>query len=358
MLSSTSLSNPGGQAGPFVPPTRCRSFVHQRFLRPVFPICCAFLAATLHAAEPEIRVAKIWDGAPHNAFTDLARFQGQWFCVFRESEAHVGGDGKIRIIVSKDGEQWKSAALVSEEGVDLRDPKLCITPDGRLMLTMGGSIYRGGNTALGRRPRVAFSTNGNEWSDPRVVLGEGDWLWRVTWHAGTAYGVSYASEKDGAWQLTLYRSNNGVAWERVTPLAVPDRPNETTLRFLADGSALALVRREAGDKHGWLGRAKPPYVEWKWQSVGRFIGGPEMLVLPDGRLLAAGRDLAAAGPKTALGFLVDGVWKIDRSLPSGGDTGYPGMVWYEGVVWISYYSSHEGKSAIYLAKLPLDNSSP
>ena len=38
-------------------------------------------------------------------------------------------------------------------------------------------------------------------------------------------------------------------------------------------------------------------------------------------------------------------------LPSGGDTSYPGMVWHNDQLWISYYSSHEEKTSIYLAKV-------
>jgi hypothetical protein len=315
-------------------------------------LCIALLAVAAHAAEPQIAVRKIWDAAPHNAFTDLARFREEWFCVFRESDGHVGGDGKIRVLTSKDGERWESAALLVEEGIDLRDPKLSVTPDARLMLMFGGSVYRGGRTLLGRQPRVAFSKDGREWTAPQRVLAEGDWLWRVTWHDGAAYGVSYTTSADGGSQLTLFRSTDGLAWEKVAPLAVPDRPNETTLRFQSDGHAIALVRREAGDKQGWLGRAMPPYREWSWQPIGRFIGGPNFLVLDDGRLLAAGRDLSPAGPRTALGPLIDGTWKIEKTLPSGSDNSYPGMVWHEGALWLSYYSSHEGKSAIYLARIP------
>ena len=37
-------------------------------------------------------------------------------------------------------------------------------------------------------------------------------------------------------------------------------------------------------------------------------------------------------------------------LPSGGDTSYAGLVLHGGLLWISYYSSHEGKTAVYLAK--------
>jgi hypothetical protein len=34
-----------------------------------------------------------------------------------------------------------------------------------------------------------------------------------------------------------------------------------------------------------------------------------------------------------------------------GDTSYPGMVWHDGLLWIPYYSSHEEKTSIYLARI-------
>src|SRR2546423_6361442 len=90
-------------------------------------LICLNLAASLHSetTSPSLKlisVQKIWHNGQHNAFTDLIRFNDQWFCTFRESEAHVGGNGKIRVLVSKHGEEWRSAALIAEEGIDLRDP--------------------------------------------------------------------------------------------------------------------------------------------------------------------------------------------------------------------------------------------
>jgi hypothetical protein len=41
------------------------------------------------------------------------------------------------------------------------------------------------------------------------------------------------------------------------------------------------------------------------------------------------------------------------ALPSGGDTSYAGPVWHEGLLWVSYYASHEGKTSVYLAKVKL-----
>ena len=31
----------------------------------------------------------------------------------------------------------------------------------------------------------------------------------------------------------------------------------------------------------------------------------------------------------------------------------PGLVWHEGELWVSYYSSHEGSSRIYVARVRL-----
>ena len=52
--------------------------------------CCRLLlvlAAAAACGTPGaklVTVQKIWDQAPHNAFTDLVRFQDQWYCTFRE----------------------------------------------------------------------------------------------------------------------------------------------------------------------------------------------------------------------------------------------------------------------------------
>ena len=46
-----------------------------------------------------IEVRKIWDKAPHNAFTDLIRFKDHWYCAFREGSAHRSNDGKKRAMV-------------------------------------------------------------------------------------------------------------------------------------------------------------------------------------------------------------------------------------------------------------------
>lgn len=328
-------------------------------------------AAMCEAAPPEIvSVEKIWDAGKHNAFTDLIRWHDQWYCTFREADAHVGGDGRLRVLESADGKVWKSAALIGEKGIDLRDPKLSITPDGRLMIVAGGSVYEG-KTLKGRQPRVTFSKDGREWSPTERVLSEGDWLWRVTWHDGKAYGVSYdAAERTSPaakaaaetgkvetgpadWKLKLVRSSDGVHYELITHLDVPGHPNETTLRFLKSGEMVALVRREGGSKMAWIGKSNAPYKDWTWKETKHQVGGPNFILLPDGSLIAAGRSYPGGAKTVVAKMTADGDYTPILTFPSGGDTSYPGLVWHDGLLWMSYYSSHEGKTSIYLAKIKL-----
>lgn len=333
----------------------------------LFTLCASLLGchSTKSSTQPlsdtsqVVSVKKIWDGGGHNAFTDLIRFNGEWFCTFRESEGHVAGDGKIRVLTSHDGDKWISASLLTEDGVDLRDPKLSITPKKQLMLVLGGTIHEG-SKVTGRQPRVAFSQDGHTWTTPQRVLTNNDWLWRVTWKDGRAYGIVYtvpgrkeATTKADEWTARLVESSDGIHFRDVTELNIPDRPNEATIRFNKNGDAIALIRREAGNKEAWIGTSTVPYRGWKWKTAGMFVGGPNFIILPDNSMIAGGRQMhpAPTGARTFVGRMDLQSVTPEITLPSGGDCSYPGLVWHEGYLWVSYYSSHEGRTSIYLAKI-------
>lgn len=300
----------------------------------------------------------IWSRAEHNAFTDLLRWRDRWWCTFREAEDHGGGSlGRVRVLCSEDGSSWQSAALLEEGGVDLRDPKLSAAPDGRLVLVMGASVYSG-PTYLTRSPRLAFSDDGSAWSAPRRVLAEDHWLWRVTWHGGRAYAVSKLGEGHDPRRGMLYASDDALDWRWICEFRLPDNiwnASETTLRFMPDGEMVALVRPE------WIGRSRWPYTEWSWARIAEPIGGPNFVILPDGALSdsalsdktmwGGGRRHVEGGARMWLARMTETTYEPALELPSGGDCSYPGMVWHEGKLWVSYYSSHEGKAKIYLARV-------
>ena len=299
-----------------------------------------------------LEVQKIWDAGNHNAFTDLVRFKGEWFCVFREGKAHVSPDGALRVIRSKDGKMWTSAALIKSDVADLRDAKISVTPDGKLMLTGAGAMHKG---PIKHQSKAWFRDDGENWSEA-VDIGDVDhWLWRVTWRGNQAIGIGYAT--GGQRRVRLYTSNDGRKYETIVEdLKIEGYPNETSILFRDDGTALCLLRRDP--QHGLLGSAKPPYKEWTWKDVGTRIGGPHMIALPGdagGRLIAVVR-LYDKPVRTSVCEIDADTGKLTEllKLPSGGDTSYAGLVWHESELWISYYSSHEKKTSIYLARVKVE----
>ncbi|QDU95589.1 sialidase family protein [Lignipirellula cremea] len=318
-------------------------------------VMLASSSRSLRAAEPGavtlVEVKRIWDKAPHNAFTDLIRFQDRWYCVFREGSAHVSPDGALRVLTSVDGDTWESAALITSENSDLRDAKITVTPAGQLMLAGAEAINK--PTTHRHQSLVWFSDDGKTWSRKHEIGDPDNWLWRLTWHKGEAYGFGYGCKPDNR-GIRLFHSENGKSYETVSdqPAENGAYPNESALLFLPDDTCYCLLRQDAKPDKGLIGESHPPYSDWSWKTLPVRIGGPQMLQLPDGRFLATVR-LYDAPRRTSVCWLDPKTGDLTEALklPSGGDTSYAGMVWHDNLLWISYYSSHEGKTAIYLAKV-------
>ena len=316
-------------------------------------LSCLLPAAALAAAAPKpvlVDVKRIWDKAPHNAFTDLVRFRGQWYCVFREGKGHVSPDGSLRVITSSDGKQWASAALLTSKKSDLRDAKITVTPKGQLMLSGAEAVHP--PAAYKHQSLTWLSDDGRGWSQ-RYEVGDRDfWLWRTTWHKSVAYGFGYGTRSDNR-SIRLYTSRDGKKYDTLVGSAFAEGyANETSMVFLADDTCYCLLRRDGPAGSAQLGVARPPYTKWTWRDLGVRIGGPAMIRLPDGRFVAAVRRYEG-GARTALHWLDVEKAKLTEflKLPSGGDTSYAGLVWHDKLLWVSYYSSHEGKTSIYLARV-------
>lgn len=316
--------------------------------------------------RPEAQL--IWDNGTYNAFPSIEYFDGRYFISFREGESHIFNsqgiaDGKVRILSSRDGRKWESAALLSKDGFDLRDPKLSVTADGRLMVIIGGSVYKG-KELVQRIPQVSFSDDGVHFSDPEPVVfdenvtDDKEWIWRVTWHDGIGYAVTYGDH------FALLKTEDGLHFSLVRELDVnrDDFPNETTVRFLPDGRMALLVRREKNGAKGLWGVSEAPFTDWTWKDLPVSLGGPDFIVMPDGSIIAGTRgSYFPKRPKTVLlKGDAEGEFELIRVLPSGSDTSYPGFRIVGKDLWVVYYSSHEllrpdgrTRAGIYLIKIPL-----
>lgn len=311
-------------------------------------------------------VKRIWgDGSRHLAFTSIEKYQGRYYVTFRDGFNHVfnekgEADGIIKVISSPDGENWEEVATFKREGYDLRDPKLCTMPDGRLMLLVGCNLVKG-TDLVSTRTMVAFSKDGRKFSKlgdikiPGNENAKNNWLWRLTWHKGVGYGCSYR-EGNGKNVLEMVTTTDGKTYKVERDLDVPGYPNETTIRFMPDDKMIIIIRRDGPENSTYMLTAMPPYDKFESKDLGFHCGGPDFVVLPDGKIILAGRNIYVpyhARTSIYTGNL-KGAFGESITLPSAGDNSYPGMLIEGDQLWMTYYSSHvTNKPSIFLVKFPL-----
>lgn len=308
---------------------------------------------------PEFPAKRIWSRAPHNAFTDLAWFQGAWWCAFRESEGHMVRDGKVRVLRSTNGVNWRTSGFFELSG-DLRDPKLVVTPQNTLVLLVAMWVPRKEH-GYSHQVFAWVHEHRSMWSEARPVGERDQWLWRVAFN-DRQQGLAVSYKTGGDPHSKLYSTEDALTFEarvdRMRGEAVAEYSNEAGLCFDHQGVAHCLLRRDP--EVAVLGRAKPPYTRWRWQESNVRIGGPVMRCLPDGRLLAVVRlygytDGEISSARTSFVWVNPKTGKIKECgrLVSAGDTSYAGLVIKDDIAYVSYYSSHGPRCAIYFAHVPL-----
>lgn len=302
---------------------------------------------------------RIWNRAKHNAFTDLCEFAGGLFCAFREATDHISPDGVIRILHTQCDGKVKNHTRIALPGADLRDPKLSVTPDGKLLLIAYARFADASNKTSHAQSYCWFSSDGISWSGGRAFGPKNWWLWRISWRDDKAMGLAYNRDRQA---VNLHEGDPRRTFLKVMPGVFSQQthgkgyPNESDIALHADKTAYTILRRDADSCTAQLGIAKPPYRQWQWHDLQEYIGGPACIFLNQNTLLIAGRRWRKQGPQTA-------IWTLNLNtrtlalkllLPSAGDCSYPGLERINNTLFVSYYSSHQdGKSAIYLTEIGL-----
>jgi len=319
-------------------------------------LCSSLVYASSPISARLVSLSKVWDQSVHNAFPAIYKYDGYYFIAFREGTSHASLQGKIRILRSQDMVYWDHVALMLMDNYDLRDAQLLEAPDGRLMVLGGVAPRDISGQAAPTGTFTAFSEDGINWTNPEIVVQPGRWLWRATEHEGILYGVSYPVTDDRP-DVHLLSSFDGRQWQVcVDPMV--QAGSEGIIRFDddQDETAYCVLRSNL------LGKSPYPYKEWTWTTLMgvNAIEGPDFLKSPDGHWIAGGRhrDLSGVNKGCAVFYLNVETSELTPilSLPNGGDNGYASMLFDEqGYLWVCYYSSHEGNTSIYLAKVEITN---
>ena len=340
--------------------------------RTVLAFCIGLLANTVLAQRPPapgdradiLTVRKLWDKSRHSSGADVLRWENLWYICFRTADTPFATPGQIQFLTSYDMITWAELPAVTQKDVDLREPKLSVTKEKRMILFTEGVTYERGQIAA-KQPRVTTSTDGRNWVPTQTYLINGDWLWRPFWHEKDQrfYGASYHTHPttpgprpEKEWSIKLYSSLDGKVWQLTAPWdSLTGLPKDCTTRVLADDTMLALVSKEGGDRLGVVGRSSPPYKDWAWQPLTVPLGSPNFIVLPNGRIIGASLGFGATpGAHVIIFELKDNKFEPLLELPSTTECGHPGLAWHEDQLIVVYHSSHEEKKpAIYMAKVRL-----
>lgn len=189
----------------------------------------------------------------HNGFPGAIRLaSGRIVIVWRSGSKHEGGtSGVIKGTHSDDdGQTWSSPVTVlSESGIDLRDPALSLLSDGRIAM----SLFRYNGSSLG--VNASYSSNdGATWTTPAPIPFS-----NTAWSAcsgplaeptpGTLLAFSYGRDTGDTYTSIRYvtSTDNGATWGGETLLL--DGETDTTKYeepfpgVLADGRLMVDVRQ-------------------------------------------------------------------------------------------------------------------
>lgn len=338
---------------------------------PVIFFCVQFLASAIDAA-PTVEVTnvrRVFHNGEHNAFTDLVIFNNVYYLTFRSCpDGHgVSPNASVIILSSHDLKDWQPVHRFNVPKRDTRDPHFLVFKNQLFVYT--GTWYSGNapmnhdELELNLHLGYGVSTkDGADWSEPFELAGTfGHYVWRAATFDDKAYlcgrrkvgfEVGPRGEPNTVESLML-ESTDGKIWrQRATFQAVDG--DETAFLFQSDGRILGVGRRRGSAQ---LLRSEPPYEKWERTSLERFIGGP-LLAKWGNDWLIGGRQHTDTGPVTSLYWLVDDKLEEFATLPSGGDTSYPGFIALSPTkAVVSWYSSHEKNAegatvtSIYMANL-------
>jgi len=316
-------------------------------------IGCLFLVCSGASGEASLDwMVKAYGDGEHNAFTDLVAWRGQYYLCFRHGASHLSMDGEIRVMRSGDLKVWEPCGTLVTRGDD-RDPHFVVADD-TLYVYFGvwDLVHDRGHGTPDRgcvRSHFASTRDGVTWSKVQGVYEPGWWLWRVRRHDGAFYSLAYTAvrPRPSSRETRLLKSEDGLEWTLVSTVTRERMAGEADMFFNADGSMWLISR--TGDKAGdaIYFKSDVSLTQWTGTDTGVLVHSPVIAPWKD-RFFLAGRGRKDGAYVTTVWAMSDGRPEELIVLPSGGDTGYNGLLAdpasLDGTapaLFVSWYSQHE-----------------
>lgn len=314
-------------------------------------------AAPTQAADPPdfpvkpTEVRKVFGDGKHNAFTAFVRFKDRYWLAFRNGADHNSADGDVLVLTSADARTWTEALRLDIDKRDDRDPQFLVAGDRLIMYV---ASMKGPELVT----YAVVTEDGKTWGKPQAVYEPRFIVWKPV-AVGKVYfaGSHKKDEVSGGKgrEAQLVKSSDGLNWEKVSTIRAGNWESETTPHFAPDGTATAFLRQKYGSPQAQIFEAKPPYAEWKARptDVSHFSGHSCQTIAGTTYLFSRDRRPKPDEFGQVIYTYADGKLTSYCRLPAGGDCAYAEAVRAGDDMLVSYYSSHEKATNIYLAVVPL-----
>lgn len=337
-------------------------------------------------------LTRVVSDGQHNAFTSLVRWRDRYWLAYRAGNSHSPAvPGQIVIRTSADGRDW-TAQTTLHTGGDDRDPRFFVSPDDELYVYWGTYVpfqcltvpTMPSNGAVLVSHLAQYMPGRGAWTRPMAFGRVNYWVWSIVampdrpgkQDAGLWLAAAYHTGGPGDTTSTaLFACTDATrnkalvtgypVWRYYTPLTgtCMDLHSEPVLWQAGDHEVAGLVRQDDGVT--LLGHGTAPYLaeSWAWEPLPYHLHVGAVLDVA-GKTLVAGRlpehEWRSEKPpsKHTHGSTSDRLthctvlcWLDPDTdiltpalrLPSGGDTGYPGLApgLADDTVLVSYYAQHE-----------------
>jgi len=309
-------------------------------------------AAELDDAPVQPRaVRKVFGDGNHNAFTALTRFKGDLWLAFRTAKAHTAPDGDIVVLRSSDdGKTWTESHRVNLARDD-RDPQFLVL--GKRLILYDQAINDAALTCY-----AIHTEDGERVSEPKPVYEPAFVLWKPALHNGKVYSATYtkgdAASGKGR-EARFIESEDGLAWKTVSTIGRAGSESESTLFFGPGDHATVFLRQKRGSPQAQIFEANPPYTDWNSRpaNVSHFAGHSIHAFQGVTYFFTRTMDEKSRQAGLMIYIYADGKMEPYCRLPAGGDCAYAEAVEVGDNMLVSYYSSHEGATNVYVAEVPL-----
>ncbi len=232
---------------------------------------------------------RVYCDGRHNAWPDIAYFKGKYFISFSNQDAHFyRKKAKGLITSSEEGIDWSEPIQLTYKNWPICDASSLFVFKDRLYAEMWA-------LPPSDKERVTLVTttgDGKSWSNPTPIDPQIS-VWKVKEYKGVLYRVS--REISASAKIYLWKSEDGLHWEKVSLVHKELFSSETAIHFLEDGRILGVARSESGPSisfrsASFIFLADPPYRQWKIINMNMKIDAPVICQVGD-VILLAGRDV-------------------------------------------------------------------